>query len=124
MIIAIDFDGTCVDHFYPLIGEPVPNALESMRFFNENNHDIILNTMRSGKHLDEAVDYLEKNGIRLFGINENPDQKSWTKSPKVYADYYIDDAAIGCPLLKVDGFYRWCVDWEIIMKLFCGISIE
>lgn len=124
MIIAIDFDGTIVDHNYPHIGEPVPNAIECMKFFNENNHDIILNTMRSGKHLDQAVKYLEDNGIILFGINENPEQRRWTDSPKIYANYYIDDASIGCPLIKIDGFYRWCVDWEKVLKLFYGTPIE
>lgn len=79
--------------------------------------------MRSGKYLDEAVKYLEDKDIILFGINENPDQKEWTESPKVYADCYVDDAAIGCPLLKVEGFRRECVDWGKIVKLFYGVKI-
>ena len=65
-----------------------------------------------GPTLSDAVDFLEKNGIKLYGINKNPDQKSWTKSPKAYADIYIDDAAFGCPLIRPKGFKRPCVDWE------------
>ncbi len=62
--------------------------------------------------LQEAVDYIEKNGIELYGINRNPDQDSWTNSPKAYGEVYVDDAAFGCPLIEVKGFGRPCVDWK------------
>ena len=62
--------------------------------------------------LQEAVDYVEKNGIELYGINRNPDQDSWTNSPKAYGEVYVDDSAFGCPLIEVKGFSRRCVDWK------------
>jgi len=113
-IIAVDFDGTVVDHIYPDIGKPVPLALEWLKKLQDLNFKIILLTMRSDQYLQDAVDYLETNSIKLYGINQNPDQSFWTNSNKVYADYYIDDAAIGCPLLELTNFNRKCVDWEKI----------
>ena len=110
--IAIDFDGTIVNHEYPQLGSPVPGAIDWMHKFMENNIHIILYTMRSGKYLDEAVEYLEDNGIVLFGKNRNKNQYSWTKSPKIYANAYIDDAAVGCPLIYVEG-QRPYVDWAV-----------
>ena len=48
----------------------------------------------------DAVNWFKKNDIPLYGINENPDQSSWTTSPKPYCHIYIDDAALGCPLIR------------------------
>lgn len=118
MIIAIDFDGTIVHHAYPLIGAPVDGALEKMKQFVNDGHQIILWTMRSGETLGEAIEYLYSNGIELFGINRNPEQDSWTKSQKAYAHIYIDDAAYGCPLTYPQGYdehlLRPWVDWSKI----------
>lgn len=118
MIIAIDFDGTIVDHAYPKIGEPVPKALDTIHALQALGHDLILFTMRSETHLDDAVQYLEAAGIKMWGINENPDQHKWSKSRKVYAQMYIDDAALGCPMQVIEGFERACVDWIKVAKHF------
>jgi len=119
MYICVDFDGTIVDHRYPDTGPPAPGAIEWLREWQKNGAKIILFTMRSdsqqeGAVLKLAVQFLKGYGIELYGINENPDQYSWTKSPKAYAHIYVDDAAIGCPLTKPNGFVRPCVNWEII----------
>jgi hypothetical protein len=117
MFICVDFDGTIVDHQYPEIGQPVPHAIESLKKLSDQGARLILFTMRSDEKkkralLTEAVDYLKKNGIELFAVNENPTQKSWTKSPKAYGHFYIDDAAVGCPLIHPKGFAKPCVDWK------------
>ncbi|HKJ65905.1 MAG TPA: hypothetical protein VJ969_10905, partial [Desulfopila sp.] len=57
---------------------------------------------------------LADEGIELYGVNENPLQKSWTDSPKVHGNVYIDDSAFGCPLIFPKGFHRPCVDWEAV----------
>ena len=118
MYIGLDFDGTVVDHRYPEIGEPVPGAIKCLKRFQRSGARIILFTMRSNScdtgYLTEAVRYLEKNGIRLFGVNRNPDQDEWTTSPKAYAHIYIDDSGFGCPLVQPKGFARPCVDWKIV----------
>jgi hydroxymethylpyrimidine pyrophosphatase-like HAD family hydrolase len=116
-VVAVDFDGTIVAHRYPEIGEPVPYALETMRLMNENGFKLILYTMRGGEYLREAVDYLLAEGIELWAVNENPAQKYWTDSPKIYAHVYIDDAAFGCPLIEVEN-ERPIVDWLAVARHF------
>ena len=98
MIIAIDFDGTSVEHYYPKLGPTIPGAVQTIKKPIAARHQIILWTMRDGKELQDAVNWYKAYDIPLFGINKNPDQ-DWSKSPKAYAQLYIDDAAAGCPLI-------------------------
>jgi hypothetical protein len=111
MIIAIDFDGTVVDHRYPDIGPDAPFAIVTLKDLISVDHKLILFTMRSGYHLGEAISWFEILGIPLWGIQYNPEQTKWSQSNKCYAELYIDDAAFGCPLIKPEGFNRPCVDW-------------
>ena len=113
-VIAIDFDGTIVEHEYPDIGAAVGGALETMRKLIDHGHSLILWTMRSGKMLDQAVFYLREAGIQLYGINRNPAQDNWSASPKAYAQIYIDDAALGVPLIQPPFGKRPYVDWHAV----------
>ena len=116
LIIAIDFDGTCVTHEYPRVGRDI-GAVPVLRELAEK-HSLILWTMRSGTELEEAVAWFARQGIPLHAINGNPAQKSWTDSPKAYAELYIDDAALGCPLSppRSPG-ERPYVDWRAVADL-------
>lgn len=124
MIIAVDFDGTVVEHVnmvhkHPQLGQPVPGAIDALKSFQELGAKIILWTMRSERmngqnHIDIAVEYLHSNNILLYGINKNPTQYHWTLSPKVHADLVIDDIAFGCPLYQPEGFVTRCVDWRVV----------
>lgn len=117
-IFAIDFDGTIVEHEYPAMGAPNPGAVEVLRELMEKGYRLILFTMRSGQALDEAIRYCNQNKIDFWGINENPDQKSWTDSNKVYANVYIDDAALGVPLSEGNNANnRPRVDWSGVRKI-------
>lgn len=118
MIIAIDFDGTLVKHNYPQIGEAVPGAVSVCQRLISAGHQLILWTMRDGQQLADAVAWCEAENIDFWGINCNPDQH-WSKSPKAYAQIYIDDAALGCPLIyPLDS--RPYADWEAIETLLKG----
>ena len=119
MIIAVDFDGTIVEHEFPAIGKEVPLAIKTMKDLQRVGHDLILWTVRIGPQLEDAYNYCRNNGIAFLGVNENPGQKFWNGSPKAYAQIYIDDAAFGCPLLpsqKTNG--RPYVDWKEVRKFF------
>lgn len=113
--IAVDFDGTCVTHDYPRVGKDI-GAIPVLKRLVDNGHRLILFTMRSGKELEDAVQWFQTNDIPLYGVNENPTQKKWTQSPKVYAQIYIDDAALGCPttarVTQEGGTGRVYVDWK------------
>jgi hypothetical protein len=121
VIIAVDFDGTIVDHCFPAIGDPVPGAARWLKRFQEFGAKLILWTMRAdGREggfnpLTEAVEYCRSAGIEFWAVNANPEQAEWTASPKAYAHIYIDDAAFGCPLKenpRADG--RPFADWDKI----------
>lgn len=115
MTIAIDFDGTCVTHEYPEIGRDL-GATTTLKTLVDNGHKLILLTMRSGKTLENAKHWFEERGIILYGVNENPSQKRWTESPKVYANLYIDDANLGAPLIKNSiASDRPYVDWKLVL---------
>lgn len=124
IFLVTDFDDTIVQNWYPCIGPSIPDALRWLRRFQEMGMFIILNTTRScfndfGDTLTPAVKYLTDNGINLYGINKNPDQESWSKSPKVYGTFYVDDHGVGCPLLYQEGenpFVDWNKVGEIILK--------
>lgn len=123
MIIAIDFDGTIVKHEYPSIGEPIPNAIETLKRLVLNGHELMLWTMRSGKELEEAVQYCKNNGIEFNSINENIEQQrtKWSTSNKQYASLYIDDAALGCPLILTND--RPYVDWDKVNEYLESMNI-
>lgn len=128
----MDFDGTCVTHEFPKVGKDI-GAAPILKKLVEKGHKIILYTMRShpdkdnqgntlsgevisNDTLQDAVDWFKDNGIPLLGVNENPTQKRWTSSPKIFAHLYIDDAALGVPL-KIDSLSpRAYVDWEKVLN--------
>lgn len=133
MIFCIDFDGTCVTHDFPEIGKDI-GAVPILKALAAKDHQLILWTMRSTPPspvqlgpwdeyrdtLAEAVAWFDEHGIPLFGINENPVQTTtaWSTSPKAYAQIYIDDAALGCPL-KTDTQIsnRPFVDWKAVEEM-------
>ena len=98
VIVAVDFDGTCVTYEYPNVGKEI-GAAPILKKMTENGVKIVLCTMRDGKLLEDAVKWFSDNNIPLYGINKTPGQYKWTTSPKIFANYYIDDSAIGTPLL-------------------------
>jgi len=132
MIIAVDFDGTCVTHDFPKVGKDI-GAVPVLKALVRNGHQLILWTMRSDKtkvesedynihnvadaYLSHAVNWFKENEIELFGINNNPTQSKWTESPKAYAQIYIDDAALGCPLkYNSEISDKPFADWDAIAK--------
>ena len=59
MLIAIDFDGTLVEHKYPEIGKEIPFAFETLKRLQADGHRLILWSVREGRLLDEAVDDID-----------------------------------------------------------------
>ncbi|GAF71748.1 unnamed protein product [marine sediment metagenome] len=94
-----------------------------MKELQDRGHKLILWTVRSTDTLREAVDYCEEKGIEFLGINENPTQKFWSGSPKAYAQLFIDDAALGCPLIYSEGERRPYADWTEIRKMLKALSM-
>ncbi|NLA23819.1 MAG: hydrolase [Bacteroidales bacterium] len=108
LIIAVDFDGTIVEHRYPEIGKEMSGAFQVLRELQEAGHKLILWTYREGHYLDEAVEYCLNNGIMFYAINHSDPNEEYNKyiSRKIHADIFIDDRNIG-------GF----LGWENIRKI-------
>jgi len=109
MKIAVDFDGTIVDHEYPRIGKTKLFAFETLKALQKRGDLLILWTYRSGKELDEAVEFCRKNGIEFYAVNKNYPEEIFddTISRKIEADIYIDDRNIG-------GFKDWSEIWQLL----------
>lgn len=120
MTIAVDFDGTVVKFAFPKIGDDI-GAVPILKRITEKGHKLILLTMRSGDILDEAVKWFSDNDIPLYDVNRNPSQFFWTKSKKVHADLYIDDQALGAPLIY-DGS-RGYIDWKKVESFLVSKGI-
>ncbi len=107
--IAIDFDGTIVEHAYPDIGKEKLFAFQTLKELEKKGARLILWTFRTGKELDEAVEYCRKNGIEFYSVNKNYPEEVMddSASRKIDADIYIDDKNIG-------GFPGWSGIWQMI----------
>lgn len=98
MIYAIDFDGTIVSNAFPEIGEINPEAFYFIRKIQDRGDKWILYTMREGKKLREAVEFLESFGIAPDAVNDNLPElnEAFKNNPrKVFANVYIDDHNAG-----------------------------
>lgn len=105
--IAVDFDGTIVEHEYPSIGRDMLFAFETLRELQKNGALLILWTFRAGRELDEAVDYCRRKGIEFYAVNRNYPEEiaDETISRKINADVFIDDKNVG-------GFPGWGKIWQ------------
>lgn len=96
MVIAVDFDGTIVEHMYPSIGKPIAFALDTLKQLQNENHKLILWTVREGEFLKEAIDYCESKGLYFYAHNANfPEEDRSASARKLRADLFIDDRNFG-----------------------------
>ena len=98
MTIAVDFDGTIVEHAYPEIGKEKPFAVDTLIRLQEEGHRIILWSVREGDRLEEAVEFCRRRGLEFYAVNSDFPNASWSGSGvsrKVQADIYIDDRNLG-----------------------------
>ena len=117
LVITVDFDGTCVEHAYPLVGEELPHAAEALRALAARGHKIVLWTCREDdghridrQHLTAARRWFEERGIPLRSVNDGPFTK---RNRKVYADLYVDDR-------NLEGFPGWRRVLEVVAELEAG----
>ena len=80
MIIAVDFDGTIVEHKYPAIGKEIPFAFETLRKLQTEHHKLILWSVREGKLLDEAVTFCES-GAWVYAVNRDYPEEEKPEQP-------------------------------------------
>lgn len=111
MIIAVDFDGTIVEHAYPAVGKPIPFAIEALKRLQQEQHQIILWSVREGQLLQDAINYCHERGLDFYAVNSNfPDETSihdGNTARKLTADIFIDDRNLG-------GLPEWGVIYQMI----------
>ena len=99
MIIAVDFDGTIVEHRYPAIGEEKPFAIETLKMLIRDRHQLILWSVREGQLLEEAVQWCRERGVEFYAVNrdypEEDPRHNQHFSRKLKADIFIDDRNLG-----------------------------
>ena len=118
MTIAVDFDGTIVEHKYPRIGKEIPFAVETLKSLAAEGNKLILWTSRDGELLEEALAFCRERGLEFYAVNSNyPPGALFTqkagRSCKVVADLYIDDRNVG-----------GLPDWGTIYEIVTGVRAE
>ncbi|MCQ2142117.1 MAG: hypothetical protein MJY83_07210 [Bacteroidales bacterium] len=109
MTIAVDFDGTIVEHCYPEIGREEPFAIDTLKKLAADGHRLILWTVREGKLLDDAVSFCHERGLDFYAVNSDYPGGSWNENAqrKVVVDMYIDDRNLG-------GIPDWNTIYEMV----------
>ena len=111
MVIAVDFDGTMVEHRYPSIGKELPFAIDTLRKLAEEGHRLILWSVREGQYLDDAVEFCRSRGLEFYAVNrdypEEEQERNNRFTRKLKADLWIDDRNLG-------GLPDWGTIYEMI----------
>lgn len=112
MTIAVDFDGTIVEHRYPRIGEEIPFAVETLKLLQQEKHRLILWSVREGELLDRAIEWCRARGLEFYAANkdypeEERDHQGFSR--KLKADLFIDDRNVG-------GIPDWGIIYEMIKE--------
>ena len=121
MTIAVDFDGTIVEHKYPAIGRELPFAIETLKKLRDEHHRLILWTVREGRLLDEALAFCRDRGLEFYAVNRDyPEEEKGRNnhySRKLKADLFIDDRNLGglpdWVIYHFRIYYRCCNGWCI-----------
>jgi len=90
MVIAVDFDGTIVEHRYPEIGREFSDAIDTLKFLQQLGHKIIIWTCRGEESIIPVKIWFKERDFIPDAINRNIDT-IYNGPPKIYADIYVDD---------------------------------
>lgn len=112
MTIAVDFDGTIVEHRYPRIGKEIPFATDTLKLLQQDQHKLILWSVREGELLEEAVAWCKERGVEFYAVNRDyPEEKQQDCgfSRKLKVDLFIDDRNLG-------GLPDWGLIYQMIKE--------
>lgn len=112
MTIAVDFDGTIVEHRYPEIGREIPFAIDTLKMLSKEGHRLILWSVREGHLLEEAVRWCRERGLEFYAVNKDfPEETKQHDhfSRKLKADLFIDDRNLG-------GLPDWGTIYQMIKE--------
>jgi len=131
----LDFDGTMVEHLYPLVGRVVPHSVRVVRRLQDAGHIVILNTYRADCRngtLEDATKWLENTWkvgkddlkpISILSSKVSPYPFTINGNLQIHHDLtvggiiYLDDEAEGTPLLNAYMSMVDMVDWLEVEKI-------
>ena len=111
MVIAVDFDGTIVEHRYPEIGKEIIFATDTLKALIRDGHRVILWSVREGELLEEAVKWCRERGVEFYAVNRDypEEERAYNRhfSRKLKVDLFIDDRNLG-------GLPDWGTIYEMV----------
>jgi len=121
-IIAIDFDGTIVQHDFPRIGELMPDAKRVINKWADMGWHILVWTCRNNYEPDHpdwdqapigaVAKFCDEQGLKITGINQQQANLGfYLEARKIFANVYIDDRNLG-------GFPGWNATEAMVEKYF------
>lgn len=118
-ILVVDFDGTItLRNEWPNIGEVNHRMVAFLLRAYNHGYKIILDTCRSGKSLQQVLDFCDRHGIRFAAVNENlPDLilLFGSDTRKISGYFRIDDQAGNHNRPDI-----WPADLRAIWEEACG----
>jgi hypothetical protein len=113
--VGLDFDGVVAKHAgpgkFPLVGEEIAGAVETVNRLADMGHKIHINTVRDKEAFENAKRWCIDKKLKIYSYQVNPAQKRFSNSPKMYAHIYIDDASLGAPVHVDPISDRYYYDW-------------
>lgn len=114
--VGLDIDSTVISHCYDQMDGKDLGAIPWLRICQDKyGARFLIHSMRAGPSAEIAKQWLEERGIRIYGINSQPGQENWTASPKCFAQLYVDDRAVGTPLLPTGD-----INWQLYGPMVLG----
>jgi hypothetical protein len=100
--LAVDFDGTLVDHVYPGVGKVKPGAKEAMQRFRDLGYHVIIWSCRTchwmpGHFPPNGIsrDDIVRDMVEALDTNDIPyDEVDDGTRGKPMAEFYIDDKGL------------------------------
>lgn len=127
MLIYLDFDGTVVEHEYPLIGHYNDGCMEVIDKLHKAGHEIIINTTRVELDRDLLMAAVKYINTSLSNLNNQSERYSLPNTDSKYHPtnwdwnlhfktnrIFIDDICEGIPLKNGISTDRQMVDWDIL----------
>jgi len=99
VIIGVDFDGTITEQdAYPNVANQRDNAIYQINRLYDMGYGIVINTLREGVTLGNAIEWMNENGLKYDWVNCNfPHlvEKFKSDARKISATIYVDDRNLG-----------------------------
>lgn len=101
-IVSVDFDGTLFEEDWPNVGLKIGYIHDVINYCYKQGYIIVLNTLREGKVLEKALQFIELFEVPIHLVNVNVPHRviKYNNARKLGYDIHIDDRNAGGLLTK------------------------